>query len=88
MEDPIEMSSENLVPGDLFEIPEDGLAMPCDAILIDGSVIINESMLTGESTPVIKVRMPGTMNIFNTEESDSKKYILFGGTKIIQKRNV
>ena len=30
MENPIEMSSENLVPGDLFEIPEDGLAMPCD----------------------------------------------------------
>ena len=88
MENPIEMPSENLVPGDLFEIPEDGLAMPCDAILIDGSVIINESMLTGESTPVIKVRMPGTMNIFNTEESDSKKFILFGGTKIIQKRKL
>ena len=88
MEDPIEMSSENLVPGDLFEIPEDGLAMPCDAILIDGSVIINESMLTGESTPVIKVRMPGTMNMFNTKEPDSDKYILFGGTKVVQKRKL
>ena len=39
MENPIEMSSENLVPGDLFEIPEDGLAMPCDAILIDGVML-------------------------------------------------
>ena len=86
--DPIEISSTELVPGDLFEIPEDGLALPCDAILIDGSVIINESMLTGESTPVIKVRMPGTENIFNTKESDSDKYILFGGTKIVQKRKI
>ena len=86
--DPIEVSSTELVPGDLFEIPEDGLALPCDAILIDGSVIINESMLTGESTPVIKFRMPGTDNIFNTKEADSDKYILFGGTKVVQKRKI
>ena len=86
--EPIEVSSTELVPGDLFEIPEDGLALPCDAILIDGSIIINESMLTGESTPVIKVRMPGTENIFNTKESDSDKYILFGGTKVVQKRKI
>ena len=86
--DPIEMNSTELVPGDLFEIPEDGLALPCDAILISGSVIINESMLTGESTPVIKVRMAGTDNIFNTKEADSDKYLLFGGTKVVQKRKI
>ena len=88
MDEPVEMSSINLVPGDLFEIPDDGLALPCDTILIDGSVIINESMLTGESTPVIKIRMPETMNIFNTKETDSDKYILFGGTKVVQKRKL
>ena len=86
--DAVEMNSTELVPGDLFEIPEDGLAMPCDTILIDGSVIINESMLTGESTPVIKVRMAGTDNVFNTKEPDSDKYILFGGTKVVQKRKI
>ena len=86
--DAVEMNSTELVPGDLFQIPEDGLALPCDAILIDGSIIINESMLTGESTPVIKVRMAGTDNIFNTKEADSDKYILFGGTKIVQKRKI
>ena len=84
----IELSSTELVPGDLFEIPEDGLALPCDAILIEGSVIVNESMLTGESTPVIKVRMPSTENLFNTKEADSDKYILFGGTKVVQKRKM
>ena len=85
---PSQISSTELVPGDLIEIPEDGLALPCDCILIEGSVIINESMLTGESTPVIKVRMPGTENIFNTKEADSDKYILFGGTKVVQKRKI
>ena len=84
----IEMNSTELVPGDMFEIPEDGLAMPCDTILISGSVIINESMLTGESTPVIKVRMTATEDIYDTNNPDHEKYILFAGTKIVQKRKM
>lgn len=47
------MSSEDLVPGDVIEIPE-MCNMPCDLILLTGSCIVNESMLTGESIPVIK----------------------------------
>ena len=73
----VEMDWNVLIPADLFEIPEDGLSMSYDIILIDGSVIINESMLTWESTPVIKVRMAETENVFNTKEPDSDKYILF-----------
>jgi magnesium-transporting ATPase (P-type) len=61
--DPVEINSTELVPGDMIEIPEDGLALPCDTILISGSVIVNESMLTGESTPVIKVRMTSNEDI-------------------------
>ena len=72
----------------MIEIPEDGLALPCDCILISGSVIINESMLTGESTPVIKVRMTSTDDIYDTNDPDYEKYILFAGTKIIQKRKI
>ena len=76
------MDSNILLPGYLFEI------MPWDIILIDGSAIINESMLTWENTPVIKVRMAGTDNVFNTKEPDSDKYILFWGTKVVQKRKI
>ena len=86
--DPVEMNSTELVPGDMFEIPEDGLALPCDTILISGSVIINESMLTGESTPVIKVRMTSTDDIYDTNSPDYEKYVLFAGTKIVQKRRM
>ena len=77
-----------VVPGDMFEIPEDELALPCDGVLISGSVIINESMLTGESTPVIKVRMTPTDDIYDTNDPDYEKFILFAGTKIVQKRRM
>ena len=84
----VEMNSTELVPGDMYEIPEDGLAMPSDTILISGSVIINESMLTGESTPVIKVRMTSTDDIYDTNNPEYEKYVLFAGTKIVQKRKM
>ena len=76
--------SVNLVPGDVFEIPDNGMALPCDCILLSGSVIINEAMLTGESTPIIKNHLPNIKQNFD-EEIDSK-FFLFAGTKIVQKR--
>ena len=76
--------SSNLVPGDIFELPEDGMAMPCDCVLLSGSVIINEAMLTGESTPIIKSHLPNIKQNFD-EENDAK-YFLYAGTKIVQKR--
>ena len=79
------VSSKNLVPGDIFELQEEGLAMPCDCLLIQGTVIINEAMLTGESTPIIKSQIPKIKDHFNYEAD--KKYFLFAGTRIIQKRS-
>jgi magnesium-transporting ATPase (P-type) len=52
-----EINSSELVPGDVIEIPEN-TAMPCDLILLTGQCIVNESMLTGESIPVIKNSLP------------------------------
>ena len=83
-----EINSTELVPGDIYEIPEDGLSMPCDTILINGSAIVNESMLTGESTPVNKMRMSSNDTIYDTNKPDYEKYVLFAGTKIIQKRKM
>ena len=52
-----DIESTGLVPGDVIEIPEN-TAMPCDLVLLTGSCIVNESMLTGESIPVIKNSLP------------------------------
>jgi cation-transporting P-type ATPase 13A2 len=42
-----EIDSAELVPGDVITITEHGCTMQCDAVLISGNVIVNESMLTG-----------------------------------------
>lgn len=43
-----EVDCKDLVPGDLLIIPPNGCVMPCDAILLSGNCIVNESMLTGK----------------------------------------
>ncbi len=32
-----------------------GYTVECDSVLVDGTAVVNESMLTGESIPVTKV---------------------------------
>ena len=42
------MSSEDLVPGDVYEVTVPSLhQFPCDSLLLSGDCIVNESMLTG-----------------------------------------
>lgn len=82
---PVEMSSTELVPGDLVEIPE-YCFMPCDVVLLSGTAVMNESMLTGESVPAIKNPIPHTQDIYNFEKD--QKYTLYSGTKVIQTRRI
>jgi cation-transporting ATPase 13A2 len=79
-----EIDSRELVPGDIFELPESECYIPCDCLLLHGIVVVNESMLTGESVPVIKQSIGHTNEAFSKFE---KRYMLYGGTRIIQKRN-
>jgi P-type E1-E2 ATPase len=60
------ISSEELVPGDVFEVPL-AKRMPCDAVIISGSCMVNESMLTGESMPILKSPIPNNNSLYNPE---------------------
>ncbi len=51
------------MPGDVVKVPEK-LVLPCDMVLITGSAIVNESILTGESIPVMKASIPNTEDIY------------------------
>ena len=86
------VSSADLVPGDIYEISDPHLTIfPCDALLVTGDAIVNESMLTGESVPVSK--LPCTRNevlrllsLTTIISPEVAKHFLFSGTKIVRVR--
>lgn len=41
------IDTKYIVPGDILEIPSSGCTMQCDAVLLSGNCILDESMLTG-----------------------------------------
>ncbi|XP_058065557.1 polyamine-transporting ATPase 13A3 [Anopheles bellator] len=76
-----------LVPGDVLEIPATGCTMHCDAVLLSGNCILDESMLTGESVPVTKTPLPLKRElIYNRKEH--ARHTLFCGTRVIQTRYI
>ncbi|KAG5440200.1 hypothetical protein PCANB_001769 [Pneumocystis canis] len=87
----VTLSSE-LVPGDIFDISYPGLVdFPCNSILLTGDCIVNESSLTGESTPVSKISAPrSTIESLNEiaikSPKELLKHYLFCKTKLIKVR--
>uniref|UniRef100_A0A8C4KE63 Cation-transporting ATPase n=1 Tax=Dromaius novaehollandiae TaxID=8790 RepID=A0A8C4KE63_DRONO len=82
-----ELESHLLVPGDMLVLKAGRALLPCDAILISGQCIVNESMLTGESMPVTKTHLPQADNVKPWRmhcAEDYKKHVLFCGTEVIQ----
>jgi cation-transporting P-type ATPase 13A2 len=97
-----EVDCSVLVPGDIIEIPRGGCMMHCDAVLISGNCIVNESMLTGESVPITKTPLPNVKVPKAGKSSESSaafigtdmpfninshsRHVLFCGTRVIQTR--
>ncbi|CAH8629289.1 unnamed protein product [Schistosoma intercalatum] len=81
------VDSTELVPGDLIAIPSSGCLMQCDAVLLMGNCIVNESSLTGESLPITKIPLPNGQYENTTFDFRScPRHILFSGTSVIQTR--
>ncbi|XP_067382769.1 cation-transporting ATPase 13A2 isoform X6 [Channa argus] len=76
------VKSVDLVPGDCLIIPQEGLLLPCDAALLSGECLVNESMLTGESVPVLKTPLPAGEGKYSADTE--RKHTLFCGTQLIQ----
>ena len=82
-----EILSDELFPGDLISIvrTKEDSGLPCDAILVTGGCIVNEAMLSGESTPLLKESValrPADEKIDVT--GLDKNSCLYGGTKVLQ----
>lgn len=70
----------------------EGKVIPCDILLIRGSCVVNEAMLTGESIPKVKeyVNKDDTDSLLNidiTKSSSWNRHLLLGGTLIQQHSN-
>ncbi|XP_041859215.1 cation-transporting ATPase 13A2 isoform X2 [Melanotaenia boesemani] len=76
------VSSVDLVPGDCLIIPQEGLLLPCDAALLAGECLVNESMLTGESVPVLKTPLPAADRTYSSDTE--RRHTVFCGTQLIQ----
>ena len=50
----INISSNDIVLGDIIQITKTEWIIPADIVLTDGSLVMNEAGLTGESMPVQK----------------------------------
>lgn len=85
-----QINSNELVPGDVFEVDPSLNTLPCDALLINGDCVINESMLTGESVPVTKVEATDETVELLPENFTSPllaKSFLYNGTKLLKMKS-
>jgi len=60
-------------------------SLPADLLLLRGTCIVNEAMLSGESTPLLKesIELREKDELLDIE-GVTKNSILFGGTKVLQ----
>ncbi|PPD94481.1 hypothetical protein GOBAR_DD08496 [Gossypium barbadense] len=86
----VKLSGTDLLPGDVVSIGrssgqnEEDKSVPADMLILAGSAIVNEAILTGESTPQWKVSIAGRGIEEKLSAKRDKNHMLFGGTKILQ----
>ncbi|XP_009763607.1 probable manganese-transporting ATPase PDR2 [Nicotiana sylvestris] len=86
----VKLSGTELLPGDVVSIGRsvgqngEDKSVPADMLLLAGTAIVNEAILTGESTPQWKVSIMGRGAGETLSARRDKAHVLFGGTKILQ----
>ncbi|PWN18493.1 putative SPF1-P-type ATPase [Microstroma glucosiphilum] len=83
----LQVPTTELLPGDVVSITrtKEDLATPCDLLLLGGTAIVNEAMLSGESTPLLKesIELREGSDKLDVNGTD-RNSVVFGGTKVLQ----
>eukprot|EP01080_Neovahlkampfia_damariscottae_P004151 gene4151-7461_t len=96
----IKIMTDEILPNDLISIYKmnENEVSPCDILLLDGKCVVNEALLTGESTPQMKENI-NQIELINKRNNDEiklnetlnmKKYsknIIFSGTRVLLSEN-
>lgn len=86
----MQIMSDEIYPGDVIMLQRNAAkkkqSVPCDLLIMSGSVVVNEAILTGESQPLVK---EGIANKDEGEEllamnGEHKMHVLYSGTEILQ----
>jgi len=74
----LSVKAREIVVRDIVLVKQ-GAKLPCDGVVVEGSMVVNESMLTGEPMPIQK------MPVENSKKAAiSKKNIAYAGTECMQ----
>ena len=89
-----QIMSDEIYPGDIVLIERDKEKdknkkkqnVPCDLLILSGSAVVNESILTGESQPLVKESIANKDEIEQSlnMNGEHKVHILHSGTEILQ----
>ncbi|KAH9975290.1 ATPase [Lactifluus volemus] len=79
------LQSDELLPGDIVSLETN---IPADILLVQGTCIVNEAMLSGESTPLLKesIELLDPSEMLDAD-GQHKNAVLFSGTKLLQGSN-
>ncbi|KAJ2779084.1 hypothetical protein H4R18_004212 [Coemansia javaensis] len=86
--------SSELVPGDIVDVSAlDHPTLPCEALLLEGDCIVDESMLTGECIPESKAPLAPGGGVLEAIDMGAhtfppgiSRHILFAGTRLVRVR--
>mmetsp|Transcript_126796 Transcript_126796/g.370660 ORF Transcript_126796/g.370660 Transcript_126796/m.370660 type:complete len:1214 (-) Transcript_126796:94-3735(-) len=87
------VQSDQLLPGDVVALVRKAdVSFPCDVLLLQGNVLVNEAMLTGESVPQMKVAVavaPGSPELEAPLDVRGmhKQHVVSAGTNIMMHQN-
>lgn len=86
------VSTKELLPGDLVSLcrsQSSAHTAPCDMLLLQGSCVVDESLLTGESVPQLKEPLAVESDSTTPLDMDglNKSSVIYGGTEVIVHSN-